>query len=131
MPRLPSLIVKCLLKSSKIIEKVIDKLDIEKILLSINEYLLVINHESKSANDEQGIKIVKTVLNEVVKLKRDSMWESYAVIKCHGKQDLHIHKWIDAILKSLRGTGASGSEGTSTGTAQSVTVSSRLEAEIN
>jgi hypothetical protein len=130
MPRLPSLIVKCLLKSSKIIEKVIDKLDIEKILLSIHEYLLVINHESKSPNDEQGIKIVKTVLNEIVKLKRDAVWDSYAVIKCHGKPDSHIHRWIDSILKSLRGVGTS-SEGTSTGTAQSAGISTKIEAEIN
>jgi len=48
MPKLPNLIVKCLLKLSKIIEKLIDKLDIEKIFLSMHEYLLVINHDNKT-----------------------------------------------------------------------------------
>ena len=138
MPRLPGLIVKCLLKASKIIEKIIDKLDIEKILLSIHEYLLVINHDSKTTNDEQGIKIVKTVLNEVVKIKRDSMWESYAVVKCHGRQDTHILKWIDAILKSLRAgpkattdPGSEGTGGQSNVTPQSHNRYNRIDQEIN
>lgn len=83
LPKLPNLIVKCLLKLSKIIEKLIDKLDIEKILLSMHEYLLVINHDNKTPNDENGIKVVKTVMNEIVKLKRDSIWESYSAVRYH------------------------------------------------
>jgi hypothetical protein len=31
-----------------------------------------------------GIRIVKTVVNELVKLKRESIWEAYRVIQCHG-----------------------------------------------
>lgn len=31
-----------------------------------------------------GIRIVKTVTNELVKLKRDSIWEAYRVIQLHG-----------------------------------------------
>lgn len=48
LPKLPGLIIKCLLKLSKILEKLIDKLDIEKILLAIHEYLIVINHDNKT-----------------------------------------------------------------------------------
>jgi len=48
MPKLPGLIIKCLLKLSKILEKLIDKVDVEKILLAIHEYLVVINHDSKT-----------------------------------------------------------------------------------
>jgi uncharacterized membrane protein YheB (UPF0754 family) len=47
-PKLPNLIVKCLLKLSKIIAKVVDKLDLEKIFLSFHEFLLVINHDNKT-----------------------------------------------------------------------------------
>lgn len=102
MPKLPNLIVKCLLKLSKIIEKLIDRLQVEDILLSMHEYLLAINHESKTANDDTGIKMLKTVLNEIVKIKRDSIWDAYTAVKCHSRPDTHIHKWIDIILKSLR-----------------------------
>jgi hypothetical protein len=48
-----------------------------------------------------GIRIVKTVINELVKLKRESIWEAYRVIQCHGKQDKDIYKWIQIILRSL------------------------------
>ena len=48
MPKLPGLIIKCLLKLSKILEKLIDKLNIEKILIAIHEYLVAINHEKKT-----------------------------------------------------------------------------------
>jgi cytoskeleton-associated protein 5 len=48
MPKLPTIVLKCLLKVSKIIEKLIDKLDMEKIFMSIHEYMLVINHENRS-----------------------------------------------------------------------------------
>lgn len=48
-----------------------------KILLTIHEYLIVINHENKTQNDEMGIRIVKTVINEIVKLKREGIMEAY------------------------------------------------------
>jgi cytoskeleton-associated protein 5 len=138
LPKLPNLIVKCLLKLSKIIEKLIDKLEVERVLASIHEYLLVVNlHEgggNRSANDENGVKVVKTIINEIVKLRRDQVWEAYgAAIRYHPKPDHHIQKWIEIILKSLRG-GAGGNASTdpvysSTGTSQSFVP--RLDQEIN
>ena len=102
MPKLPNLIVKCLLKLSKIIEKLIAHLDIEKIFLSMHEYILSINHESKTPNDEVGIKMVKTIINEIVKIRRDDVWTPYTVIKVHRRPDNHINKWIQMILRSLQ-----------------------------
>jgi hypothetical protein len=52
----------------------------EKILLAIHEYLVIINHDNKTQNDEMGIRIVKTVVNELVKLKREKIWDAYTVI---------------------------------------------------
>lgn len=70
----------------------------------MHEYLLVINHENKTANDETGIKMIKTVMNEIVKIKREDVWQAYAVIKLsHDKPDMHIRKWIEIILRSLNG----------------------------
>jgi hypothetical protein len=106
MPKVPNLIVKCVLKISKIIEKLIDGLEVEEILLSMHEYMLVINHEARTANDETGIKMIKTVINEIIKLKGDAIWQAYRVIRFHGQPDLHILKWIEIILKSLRQGGA-------------------------
>ena len=50
--RLPNLVLKCILKLSKIIEKMIDLLEIDKIFLSMHEYLISFNHDNKSPNDD-------------------------------------------------------------------------------
>jgi len=101
MPKLGGLIIKCLLKLSKIMEKLIDTIDLAKFLVAIHEYLCVIDHDNKSQNDDLGIRIVKTLVNEVVKLKRDAIWQSYEVIKNHAQPDKHIERWIQIIIKSL------------------------------
>ena len=93
-PKLPGLIIKCLLKLSKIMDKLIEKMDMDKFLVAVHEYLSVIDHSNKSQNDDLGIRIVKTLINEVVKLKREKIWESYSVIEDHPIVDNHIKKWI-------------------------------------
>jgi len=57
------LIVKCILKTTKIVEKIADKLDVGQILLSIHKYLIVVNHENKTPNQDIAIKTAKTLLN--------------------------------------------------------------------
>lgn len=62
----------------------------EAILLSIHNYLIVIDHDAKTQNDEMGVRIVKTVTNEIVKLKKEAIWGPYQVIQAHSTPDLHI-----------------------------------------
>lgn len=104
MPKLPGLIIKCLLKLSKIIDKIIDSLVMEDILLSIHEYLIVIDHDNKTQNDEMGVRIVKTVTNEIVKLKKEEIWAPYQVVQQHPTPDMHIQRWIMIIIKSMGGS---------------------------
>jgi len=73
MPKLPGLIIKCLLKLSKIMDRIIEKLDLKKFLVAVHEYLSIVDHTSKSQNDELGIRICKTLINEVVKLKNNKV----------------------------------------------------------
>lgn len=68
LPKLPGLVIKCLQKIIKIVNKHIGTLDIDKVLLAIHEYLLVIDHNEKSEIDDLGIKITKTVIFELVKI---------------------------------------------------------------
>ena len=35
---------------------------------------------------------------EIVKIKRDSIWDHYHRVKNHNNQDIHIQKWIKFIL---------------------------------
>lgn len=104
-PKLPGLIIKCLLKMSKLMDKLINKLDLPKFLVAIHEYMVSIDHENKSQNDDLGIRIVKTLINEVVKLKKDEIWGAYEVVKNHSAPDQYILKWIQIILKSIPDSG--------------------------
>ncbi len=74
-------------------------LAIDKILLVIHEYLLVINHDEKSQNDEMGIRISKTVIHELVKIKGQAILEQYKLVERHPKMDNHIKKWILLVLE--------------------------------
>lgn len=100
MPKLPGLIIKCLLKLSKLMDQLIDKIDLKKFLLAVHEYLIVIDHNNKTTNDDLGIRIVKTLVNEIVKLKGETVWDAYSVIGDHATPDAHIKKWIQIIIKS-------------------------------
>ena len=98
LQKLPGLIIKCLLKLSKILEKLISRLDTERILFVVHEYLISIDHDSKTSNDEMGIRIVKTIVNELVKVHQRPIWDAYKVIEQHEAKDRHIHRWIKIIL---------------------------------
>ena len=101
--KLPGLIVKCLLKLSKIIESLVASLNVSRLLLCMHEYLLQ-NPSSplpKGTNDEIGVRIVKTLINELVKVRKESIWEDYKSVEQHPSPDQHIKRWITIILKSL------------------------------
>ena len=100
-PKIPSLIIKCLLKLSKNMDKLIEKVDLKRFMVAIHEYLVTIPLDKKSQNDDLGTRIAKTLVNEIVKLKRNEIWEYYQVIEQHAKPDNHLQKWIQIILKSL------------------------------
>ena len=98
--KLPGLIIKCLLKLSKILEKVINELEIERVLLVIHLYLISIDHEKKTSNDDMGIRIVKTLVHEMVKIKQHSILDSYRVVESHEVEDKHLNRWIKIILNN-------------------------------
>jgi len=99
--KLPGLLIKCLLKLSKILEKVIPELDPPRVLIVIHLYLISINHEKKSNNDDIGIRIVKTLVHEMVKEHKHAILESYRVVDQHEGEDKHLKKWINIILNSF------------------------------
>ena len=51
-----------------------------------------------------GIRIVKTILNELVKLKKQDIMEAYKVVEAHPVKDQHILRWIQIINKQMNHT---------------------------
>lgn len=79
------------------LDKLITELNVDKILLVIHEYLLAHpSHRHKgpgaptNSNTELGTRIVKTIINELVKLKGARIWEHYSVVQMHPAKDTHI-----------------------------------------
>ena len=66
--KLPGLIITCLAKLlNKMMKKVISELDIERVLHVIRLYLLTIDHDEKTANDDKSILVIKLLMDEIVK----------------------------------------------------------------
>lgn len=53
-----------------------------------------------------GIRITKTIINELVKIKGDRIWESYKQVDEHKMQDNHIKRWVQLILNQPHQTPA-------------------------
>lgn len=70
-------------------------------LLCIHLYLISIDHEKKSSNDEMGIRIVKTLIHEMVKTREHKILDSYKVVKSHEVEDKHLLRWIKIILNTM------------------------------
>lgn len=96
--KLSGLIVKCILKLTKVISTLIPILDVGELLVCIHEYLLC--EESQNPQSEIGTKIAKTIISELVKVKKESIWDCYNKVGEHQKEDVLIKRWIAIIIKS-------------------------------
>lgn len=74
---MPSLIIKCLLKLSKNMEKIIEKLELDRFLVAIHEYLVSVSSDEKTSNEDLGMRIAKTLINETVRIKKEAIWEPF------------------------------------------------------
>jgi hypothetical protein len=68
------------------------------VLVVIHEYLLCINHDERSSNDELGIRVTKSFIFELVKVKGSLVWNHYGLVEKHWKEDNYIKRWITVIL---------------------------------
>lgn len=98
------LIIKCILKLTKCLEQIIPAVQPEKIMLKSHLYLTEFNNASNPMGDDIGIKTIKTILNELVKIFKERIWEFYAVVQNHPVPDACMHRWITVILRPLSST---------------------------
>ena len=99
VPKMSGLIIRCLLKLTKILGNLKADLEVGRLLLAMHEYL--IEHRGSTAADEIGNKTIKTILNELVKLEGERIWEAYEAVRRHPTPDECIERWIRMINSSL------------------------------
>jgi hypothetical protein len=71
-PKLNGILVKCIIKLTKALKQVLDKLDIPRLLSLLNEYVINYNNEI----DDMGMKCIKTIVHELVALKGEGVMAS-------------------------------------------------------
>lgn len=95
--KMPGLVIRCLLKLTKVLNTVMNQIDVPKIFVSIHEHLV----QCKAVvGDDLSIKTIKSLVNEIVKLQGNSVWTSYEAVRQHHSPDMQIEKWIIIMLNS-------------------------------
>lgn len=87
--------------------EIINELHIERILITI--HLVLIKYEeyvpdlvTTNQNDLTVIRYIKNLINELVKLKKESICNDYLKsVELHSIKDKHIKRWIRNILNNI------------------------------
>jgi len=107
--RICSLSIKCLLKLSNIMPSIIAHLEIEKILIAIFEFIYEfekthVDLTTTSQNEEMCLKILRTIIHEIIKIKNEGIWNYYrAAIERNNLPDKFLKRWIQLIMRSKNG----------------------------
>lgn len=95
--KIPGILSKCILKLTKNISNKIEELNLERIILTIHDYL----GTDATENDELGVKTMKTIVNELVKSLGEDVLALYTCVQNHSIEDKHIGKWIEIFLQAM------------------------------
>ena len=99
--RMQHTIINCLMKMMDGIGDTISTINIEQIFMKMHLYLILINQKAMTVHDENGIRVMKTLVNKIVLERKESVIDSYQAIREHEARDRCLKKWIRAGLKSL------------------------------
>lgn len=97
--RYTELVVKCLLKITKTLPQTIDMIDLDQLLSDLHNFLA----KNPPSNFEKGkndlpLRTVKTILNEIVRIKGESIRMHFGQLPTH--QNLTLVSYIDLAISS-------------------------------
>ncbi|KAI5572013.1 hypothetical protein BDE02_11G133800 [Populus trichocarpa] len=98
------LVVKCLIKLTKVLQSTIYDVDLDRILRSIHIYLQELGMEEirrRAGADDKPLRMVKTVLHELVKLRGASIKGHLSMVPIDMKPQPIILAYIDLNLETL------------------------------
>ncbi|XP_039050349.1 protein MOR1-like isoform X4 [Hibiscus syriacus] len=98
------LVVKCLIKLTKVLQSTIYDVDLDRILQSIHVYLQELGMEEirrRAGADDKPLRMVKTVLHEIVKLRGAAIKGHLSLVPIDMKPPPIILAYIDLNLETL------------------------------
>ncbi len=114
--KLCSLSIKCLLKLTNVIKSVINEIEIDKIFVTvivfIGDFVKRTNTDVSTIDDisprnqieDMSIKVIKNLINEIVKLFNNEVWKYYKSALEHCEfNDIFLKRWLTLMLRSKNG----------------------------
>ncbi|KAG8078290.1 hypothetical protein GUJ93_ZPchr0007g5646 [Zizania palustris] len=98
------LVVKCLIKLTKVLQSTIYEVDLDRILQSIHTYLQELGMEEirrRAGADDKPLRMVKTVLHELVKLRGTAIKGHLSMVPIDAEPQPIILAYIDLNLQTL------------------------------
>ncbi|XP_024517263.1 protein MOR1 [Selaginella moellendorffii] len=98
------LVVKCLIKLTKVLGSTIFEVDLDRLLQSIHEYLQELGMEEirrRAGADDKPLRMVKTVLHELVKLRGTAIKGHLSMVPIDTEPQPIILAYIDLNLQTL------------------------------
>ncbi|KXG33604.1 protein MOR1 isoform X1 [Sorghum bicolor] len=98
------LVVKCLIKLTKVLQSTIFEVDLDRILQSIHIYLQELGMEEirrRAGADDKPLRMVKTVLHELVKLRGTAIKGHLSMVPIDAEPQPIILAYIDLNLQTL------------------------------
>lgn len=87
-----ALLIKCLLKLTKIMENLLPRLDLSKLFLKFHLYCCECSIENFQNTEDLGVKTIKTIINEIINIKGAAIMDYYHIISTHEKPDKCIFR---------------------------------------
>ncbi|CAD7700615.1 unnamed protein product [Ostreobium quekettii] len=106
--RFMDLAVKCLIKTTKAVGGFMEELDLESLLLSIHEFFVDLGVEEirrRGAEDDKPLRMVKTILHELCKIKGSDILDYIGLLPRDENPPPIICAYIDLNLTTLHNTG--------------------------
>lgn len=75
-----NLLVKCIIRITKMLEKNVYYIKIDLLLLKFHNYMIEFSSQPNFPVDDVGMKTIKTILSELVKYIGERIWDSYQII---------------------------------------------------
>ncbi|KRX07362.1 Armadillo-type fold [Pseudocohnilembus persalinus] len=88
------LIVRCTIKAAKNLQQSLPEMNIQQLMLLLHDYLI----NFRECNmDDSGIKVIRTIISEVIKFRQEKILEDYQIIQQHPEKDTIIIQMINTI----------------------------------
>jgi hypothetical protein len=105
--KISQLAIKCLIKIHQILNKIINSIKLDRILLKLHLIICdfdrnnIAGLETQGQMDQMIIKFIKNFVYEFIKIKKEDIIGDYRLVEKHSFKDKYIIKWIKNILNSI------------------------------